>query len=311
MALAGRLPPAEMFPAGRPDLRTRIVELASGVRVRVVEAGDESSPPLVFLPGWGCSVYIFRETLAPLAAAGFHAIAADLKGHGLSDKPDSPAEYTTESMRSHVVELLDALGILRAGLCGLSMGAALASHVAAAFPQRVSGLVLVSPVGFDGVPGLRLLKALTPMSSTARLASMASRTMIRAMLLGVYGKLRRFTERDVDEYWAPTQFPGFTRAMRHLLHEYTWNAPFPQLDVPSLTIVGTRDYLAPRRAAAKYARRNPQMITLVVPGAGHVVFDEAPALVNRSLVEFFRAHSSDGLYFDKNDTDFQATSAGG
>src|SRR4026207_2208924 len=109
--LAGRLPPAEMFPAGRPDLRTRYLELASGIRVRAVESGDDSNPTMLFIPGWGCSAYIFRENFAALAAAGFHPVAVDLRGQGLSDKPLGRGEYRLEAMRKHIAEIIDALEV--------------------------------------------------------------------------------------------------------------------------------------------------------------------------------------------------------
>ncbi|MEP6906149.1 MAG: alpha/beta fold hydrolase, partial [Gemmatimonadales bacterium] len=98
-----------MFPAGRPELRTRYLELASGIRVRAVECGEHGAPMIVLLPGWGCSAFVFRDNLAPLATAGFHVVAVDLKGHGLSDKPIATGEYRLESMQSHIHEILDAL----------------------------------------------------------------------------------------------------------------------------------------------------------------------------------------------------------
>jgi len=286
MVLRGRLSPDEMFPAGQPELRSYHTELASGISVRVVEAGDPESPPVVFLPGWGCSAYIFRNTLGPVAAAGHRAIAVDLKGHGLSDKPSAMAEYTLDSMRNHVIEILDALGIARAPLAGLSMGAALAAHVASAVPGRVTSLVLVSAVGFDGVPGLSAFQSITSGPLIPVLPKVATRSVLRLMLRGVYGKLRTFTERDVDEYWAPTQFPEFTRAMRHLLHEFTWRAPFPELDLPCLVISGTLDHLARGETVEAVARSRPGMQMLTVPDAGHVVFDEAPEVVNAAIVDF-------------------------
>lgn len=291
MVLQGRLPPEEIFPAGRPDLRSFFVEVASGMRVRVVEAGHPDSPPVVFLPGWGCSAYIFRDTLEPVAAAGYRSLAIDLKGHGLSDKPVSAAEYTLDAMRNHVVEILDALEIESAPLVGLSMGAALAVHVTAAAPERVKCLVLASTVGFDGVPGLAAFQSLTSAPLTPMLPKIATRSVLRLLLRGVYGKLREFTERDVDEYWAPTQFPEFTRAMRHLLHEFSWRAPFPEMDVPCLVVSGTLDRLARGETVELLTRSRSNMTMLTVPDAGHVVFDEAPEVVNSAMVEFFKTGS--------------------
>ena len=137
-----------MFPAERPDLRTRYLKLASGLRVRAVEAGKESDPTIVLIPCWGCSVYIFRENLAALAAAGFHPVAVDLKGHGLSDKPLAPGDFRLEAMRTHVADIMDALQLDHVMLAGLSMGSALAAHYSFLEPRRVQGLVMVSPVGF-------------------------------------------------------------------------------------------------------------------------------------------------------------------
>ena len=276
-----------MFPAGRADLRTHYLKLASGLRVRAVECGKESDPVVVLVPGWGCSAYIFRENFAALAAAGFRPVAVDLKGHGLSDKPDVPAEYRLDSMRSHLAEIIDALGVESVMLTGLSMGAALAAHYALAHPNRVSGLVMVSPIGFSGLPGLSLLRLLTPAPIAPIAPRIASRSLVRAILRMVNGKLRRITERDVDEYWAPTQFPEFTRAMRHLLHQFSWREPFVPMSVPCLLISGTRDRLMLSRHVESYRRAMPEMEHLVVQDAGHVVYDEAAPAVNAAMIEFF------------------------
>jgi len=240
------------------------------------------------LPGWGCSVYVFRENLAALAAAGFHAVAVDLKGHGLSDKPQSPAEYRLEPMGAHVVEILDALEADEAMLAGLSMGGALAAHVGADDPRRVRGVIMVSPVGFSGVRGLRAIRALTPRSVASFLPKVPGRAGIERVLSVVNGKLRRITERDVDEYWAPTQFPEFSRAMRHLLHEFTWRAPFRPLAMPTLMISGTRDRLTSRSDPEAFRRTMPALAHIAVQDAGHVVLDEAAPLVNEAMIDFFR-----------------------
>ena len=105
MVLPGRVPPAEMYPAGVPELRARFVVLPSGLRVRVVEAGEENAPAIVLVRGWACGAWVFHENIPALAKAGFRAVAVELKGHGLSDKPESPLEYTVESMRDHLIAI--------------------------------------------------------------------------------------------------------------------------------------------------------------------------------------------------------------
>lgn len=253
--------------------------------MRVVESGRENTRPIVLVPGWGCTAWIFHETLVPLAHAGFHAIAVELKGHGESDTPPSKDEYSVEAMRDHLVQILDALGLDETGIVGHSMGAAIATEVAVAQPRRVTGLILVAPVGYAGVRGMWLFRMLTPEFAIPILPKLASRSLIRLMLSVVYGSLRRASNEDVEEFHAPTRKPGFTRALRHLLHEFEWNAPFPRLEVPLMCIFGSEDVLSPAGDAPRYASK-----AVIIDGSGHVIFDEAPGIVNREIAEFFAEH---------------------
>lgn len=251
--------------------------------MRVVESGVGNTRPVVLVPGWGCTAWIFHETLAPLASAGFHAIAVEPKGHGGSDKPPREEEYMVAAMRDHLLEILDALGLDETGIVGHSMGAAIAAELAVVAPPRVSALVLVAPVGFAGVRGMWLFRLLTPQFAIPVLKRLATRRLIRIMLSVVYGSLRRASNRDVEEFYWPTRMPGTTRALRHLLHAFDWNARFPKLALPYMTIFGSKDVLSPARDASRYGG----MRSVVIDGSGHVIFDEAPETVNRELAEFF------------------------
>ncbi len=287
MFLPGRLPAAEMFPAGRRDLRSYFLPLASRIRVRIVEAGNEDAPIVLLIPGWACSAWVFHDTIAPLADAGFRAVAVDLIGHGLSEKPPGKNHYTTDAMRDHVIEIMDALGAKRARLVGHSMGGALAGHVAAVIPDRVESVVFAAPVGFAGVRGLTLLKLLTSGPIAPLLPTLASRPIVKTMLNLVYGHTRPVSEKDVDEFWAPTQFPSFARAMKQLLHTFSWNEPFPELTMPWMTIIGSRDRLCDSGDIRRYAGRNGTAATMILPDVGHVIFDESPEVVNGMLMAFF------------------------
>ena len=118
MSRSGRrdaLSPGEMFPRKDPAYRVSFARLESGIRIRVVERGDRKAPPVILVHGWGCSAYAFRFTMPALAAAGFRAIAFDLKGHGLSDKPHTSGEYTIERLVEHLRDVLDTLALEQPG----------------------------------------------------------------------------------------------------------------------------------------------------------------------------------------------------
>src|SRR5262249_42443080 len=86
----------------------------------------------------------WRHQLEPLATAGFHAIAPDLRGYGQTDCPADPRAYTLLHLVGDVIGLLDALGEEQAIVVGHDWGAVLAGTVALLRPDRVRGVVALS-----------------------------------------------------------------------------------------------------------------------------------------------------------------------
>jgi pimeloyl-ACP methyl ester carboxylesterase len=286
------LSPGEMFPAGDPAYRVSFPRLRSGIKIRVVERGEPTSPPVLLVHGWGCSVFVFRRNMPALAAAGFRAIAVDLKGHGLSDKPVAAHEYTIDSLVEHLREILHALGLERPALAGHSLGATLIYHFATKYPARVRCLGLISPVGLTGVPLMWLYRALTPRLLTPLVQRIRPRLIVKVALKRVYGKRGTFTTRDVEEFLAPSQFPEFSLAMRQLLHNYDWQAAkhrrLEVVDLPSVGTWGTLDHLMPDDGMGIYLRLVPRIVLHGIIDAGHLVTEETPNEVNEALLELLR-----------------------
>jgi pimeloyl-ACP methyl ester carboxylesterase len=286
------LSPGEMFPAGDPAYRVSFPRLRSGIKIRVVERGERTSPPVLLVHGWGCSAYVFRDNLPALADAGFRAIAVDLKGHGLSDKPVAADEYTVDALVEHLLDILDALGLERPALAGHSLGGTLIYHFAARYPQRARCLGLVSPVGLTGVSLMWLYRALTPRLLTPIVQRINPRKIVKMALMRVYGKRGSFTDRDVQEFLAPSQFPEFSLAMRQLLHHYDWNAAKQRrlrvVDLPAAGVWGTIDHLMPDDGMRIYLGILPKIVLHAITDAGHLVTQETPQEVNAALLELLR-----------------------
>lgn len=286
------LGPGEMFPAGDPAYRVSFPRLRSGLRVRVVERGQSAARPILLVHGWGCTVYVFRRIMPVLADAGFRVIAIDLKGHGLSDKPQQPEQYTVDSLVEHLREVLDALGLERPALAGHSLGGSLIYHFAARYPDRVHCLGLLSPVGLKGVPLLWLYKLLTPTVLAPLMRRIRPRLGVKIALRRVYGRRGTFTERDVDEFLAPTQFPEYAVSVCELLHNYDWKAAdhrrLARVDVPATGIWGSLDHLMPDDGMGVYIPLLPQLVLRAIPEAGHIIPEETPDEVNAGLLELLK-----------------------
>src|SRR5438309_4949450 len=110
--------------------------------LNVVDEG--TGRPVVLLHGWPESSRLWSAQVPPLAAAGYRAIAPDLRGFGQSDRPEGVGHYAGAHAVIDVIQLLDSLGIERAHVVGHDFGAALAWAIAAFFPDRVDHLVVMS-----------------------------------------------------------------------------------------------------------------------------------------------------------------------
>ncbi|MFZ5445545.1 MAG: alpha/beta fold hydrolase [Myxococcota bacterium] len=126
--------------------------LGHAPKLSYVELNEGGAQTVVFLHGLGSYLKFWRSQLDATAAKGYRVIAIDQLGFGKSEKP-ATFPYTTESFAENVVELLELLGVQKAILVGHSMGGQTSLATAIRFPERVAGLVLVSPAGFETFSG--------------------------------------------------------------------------------------------------------------------------------------------------------------
>lgn len=302
--LPGRLPADAVYPAGRPGHAVHWLDLPDGERARAVvcepdraATGPESPDvAVVGVHGWGCSAYSFQRVLRPLADAGVRAAAPDLRGHGWSSKPLDVRRYTPAALAAWLADVLDALGIGRAVLLGHSLGGQVALEAALAMPERVAGLVLVAPLGFAAIGRLRALRLATPDLLAPVLPYLATRTAIRVGLASSYGPGHGPSERDVDEYWAPTADPDLARAVRLVAHASTWGpgsaARLARIVCPTHVILGDHDNLIGVDAVRPLAAAIPDATLEVLAGVGHVPIDERPDRVLAAVATVVRRAAS-------------------
>jgi pimeloyl-ACP methyl ester carboxylesterase len=122
-------------------IQHRTIE-ANGIRMHLAEEG--SGPLVVLCHGFPESWYSWRHQLPALAAAGFHAVAPDMRGYGATDAPEEIGRYTLLHLVGDVIGILDALGAETAVVVGHDWGAPVAWHAALLRPDRFRGVVGLS-----------------------------------------------------------------------------------------------------------------------------------------------------------------------
>ncbi|WP_205698370.1 alpha/beta fold hydrolase [Conexibacter sp. SYSU D00693] len=121
--------------------------------LHVVEAGE--GPPIVLLHGLTATHRYVVHGSRALERGGFRTVAYDARGHGASAPAPDGEGYTYPELAADLLGLLDLLGIDRAVLAGASMGAHTALRLALDEPDRVAGLVVITPASHpDFPPGL-------------------------------------------------------------------------------------------------------------------------------------------------------------
>jgi pimeloyl-ACP methyl ester carboxylesterase len=113
--------------------------------IAALRAGDPQGPKLLALHGWLDNAASFEPLFDALAA--FDVVALDLPGHGASSHRLEGYDYVYVDWLHDVLDVLDALDWPRAHLLGHSMGATIASTLAAAAPERVEKLALIEGLG--------------------------------------------------------------------------------------------------------------------------------------------------------------------
>src|ERR687886_13373 len=173
-----------------------------GLRIHCLMAGQPDAPPVLLLPGGGydAASLSYKQSIGPISQT-YRVFAPDWPGYGESDKPKM--RYTTEYYVDFLGHLMEALGLRRTSLVGISMGAAISLGFSLRWPQRVDKLVLVDSHGLGReAPGRVMSYAMVRLPLLNRLVWAIlgrSRRMVRWSLRTVFHDPRAVTGSLVDE----------------------------------------------------------------------------------------------------------------
>jgi len=240
-----------------------------GVEIHYETHGEGA--PLLLSHGYGATCRMWDGQVAALVGR-YRVVTWDMRGHGLSGDPADTALYSHALTVGDMAAVLDACGIERAVIGGLSLGGVMSLAFHLAHPRRLRALILC-----DTGPGFR--------NPDAR-AAWNERALARATELEKHG-LNAFRGGGETRLGTHRSARGLAGAARGMLtqHDASLIDSLPAIRVPTLVVVGSADknFLG---AADYMTAKIPGAREVVIDGAGHAANLDRPAAFNQAVGAF-------------------------
>jgi pimeloyl-ACP methyl ester carboxylesterase len=298
--MSAAMPPARRVPVGE------------GIELSVAEAG--SGPAVVLCHGFPELGFSWRHQIAPLAEAGYRVIVPDMRGFGGSSAPAEIEAYDGPSLRADMIGLLDALEEESAIFVGHDWGAFVVWGTAWIHPERVRAVAGLSVpfVPRAPAPPVEIMRAnlgedfyivwfQNPGVADAALGGDVRRTLTTSRQWTAdwaeedgSGPKRPdwLSEEELQVYVDAFERTGFTGGLnwyRNIDRNWELTAPYDdrRVEPPAMFLTGELDLVRSfMPAEAMDGWVTDLRKSVIVPGAGHWVQQQAPGAVNAELLDF-------------------------
>jgi len=267
---------------------------ANGIQIEYETFGNPSGRPLLLIIGLGGQMIHWDDDLCKdLAERGHYVIRFDNRDVGLSTKFDEAGvpnlvetfgkimqgekikpPYTLDDMADDAVGLLDALGIRKAHICGMSMGGMIAQTIVIRHPSRVLSLSSIySTTGNPEVPQpkpevIEMLIAPPPNEREANIEHMLG--VFKTIAGPAFPVDEKWTRKILAESYDRCFYPqGFVRQLVAILTQTNRVPALASVKVPTLVVHGTSDPLVPVEGGKDAARAIPGAQLMLIEGMGH------------------------------------------
>ena len=260
---------------------------ANGININYEERG--AGDPLILIMGLGANGPVWEAHVKEYERH-FRCILMDNRGVGLSDKPAGP--YTTEMMADDTAGLMQALGIRKARVAGISMGGAIAQKLAVKYPERVQSALIISSWAKCDPFAVRVFEHFKKMRATSTPAEFME-------LLQIWIFAAKFTAEHLDDLKkgledarlnpAPQpQYAFEAQADACISHDST--RELGKIQCPCQIIVGRDDIFTPLKFSEYLHKHIAKSEIDIYDMCGHAVHWENLERFNRSSADFLLKH---------------------
>ncbi len=251
---------------------------ADGTRLYYEVSG--AGEPLLLIAGRASDHHLWNAVRGDFVKR-FRTIVYDSRGTGQSDAPEAPP-YSTRGFAGDAAAVLDAVGVGRAHVYGVSMGGAVAQWLAIDHPERVGALVLgcSTPGGAHAARRSDEVQALIDEGNSFKVLD--TFFAHRRALPRFFSSMREAQKHPMPEY--AERLHGIA-AQQH----DAWDR-LPSIAAPTLVLHGADDPVTPVENARLLAERIPDALLEIVPGGRHMFFIEYRRRVDRDVIRFLERH---------------------
>lgn len=254
-----------------------------GLRIAFERQG--TGPPLVLLHGFVGDSREWRRQVDDLSEE-FTVVAWDAPGAGRSSDP--PETFRLADYADRLAAFIDALGLARPHVAGLSFGGALALELYRRHPTIPASLLLASAyAGWAGSLPAEIIER--RLQQTLQAADWPPDQLVQSMIPTMFSgspaaePIEAFREIMLEIH------PAGLRAMARSLAEADLRDVLPRITVPTLLLYGDDDVRAPLTVAQDLHTRIPASRLVVMPGVGHMSSVEAPETFSAEVRSFLRS----------------------
>jgi pimeloyl-ACP methyl ester carboxylesterase len=266
----------------------------NGVRINYYETGQ--GPPVILLHGFGASAYSWRF-LAPALARDHRVLTIDLKGFGLSAKPED-GKYTVRDQAAMVAAFIRARDLHDLVVIGHSMGGGVTLMayllVREDDPARIKKLVLIDSAGYPQKLPMFIWLAKVPVLGPVGGQLLSPRFTTGMVLRKCYYHKDRITDEQIDTYAYYGSLPGAREAIVATAQQLVpadieaVTSRYHTISVPVLIIWGAEDEVVPVLVGHKFKRDIPNSELVILPECGHVPPEEEPKETIRLITQFLK-----------------------
>lgn len=259
-----------------------------GSRIHYVEAG--AGPTLLLIHGFLVSHKEWLDVL-PALAERYRCIVPDLPGFGASEKlPPSQYPYTREAFAGTMADLLSALGIRRAHVCGHSMGGSIALAFASDYPELVERLVVLDSACYPFELSVKAKLPLVPVLGSIVFKQLYGRSLFHDYFKNdVWSGHAGIDMARVDAYYDDFNHPeakdAAYAAMLSTVDLASLGPKIARVRAPTRVIWGSDDRIFALRLGQRLAREIAGAELSVLEGVAHAPNEERPAETAALIVE--------------------------